>query len=93
MRRVELKPGSNKIWDPGRGHDGQDYGDHILLLPGFNATILIADEMCTAGGSHSFVAFLARLRIPVKVTFFEAATKEVEEDSSFSFLSSKRDMI
>ena len=27
MRRVELKPGSKKIWDPGRGHDGQYSGD------------------------------------------------------------------
>ena len=27
MRRVELKPGSKKIWDPCRGHDGQYSGD------------------------------------------------------------------
>ena len=27
MRRVALNPGSNKIWDLGHGHDGQDSGD------------------------------------------------------------------
>ena len=52
MRRVALKPGSNKIWDPGRGHYGKYSGDqerktNLLQtndhLSSLIATVLVAN--------------------------------------------------